>query len=304
MIKIKDVAYVRFGAPDLDVTQRFLTDFGLVVSPSGDDRLYARGTDPSPYVHVSERGEAGFRGVAFEAGSAEDLAAAAQLEGAGPIEKIDAPGGGQRVRFADPDGHVIDVVHGRETLAPLPVRSASPLNAGSDRRRLGVLQRVDAGPSSVKRLGHVVLRVSDFRRSEEWYKSRFGFVSSDEVYIGEPDNVVTAFMRCDLGQDYSDHHTLLCVGLGEPGFDHAAFEVEDVDAVMVGHDHLEKAGYDHHAGIGRHVLGSQVFDYWRDPWGHVVEHFTDGDLLNADHEMGRYDPGVALGTQWGQFAAS
>jgi len=71
--------------------------------------------------------------------------------------------------------------------------------------------------------------------------------------------------------------------------DHAAFEVEDVDALMAGHDHLKNAGFDHHAGIGRHILGSQTFDYWRDPWGHVVEHFTDGDLLNADYEAGSHD---------------
>jgi catechol-2,3-dioxygenase len=147
----------------------------------------------------------------------------------------------------------------------------------------------------------VVLRVSDFRQSEAWYKSRFGFVSSDEVYLGEPENLVTAFMRCDLGKQYTDHHSLLCVGLGEVGFDHAAFEVEDIDALMLGHDHLVKGGYDHHAGIGRHVLGSQVFDYWRDPWGNVVEHFTDGDLLNDQHVTELHDPAAALGTQWGKF---
>jgi catechol 2,3-dioxygenase-like lactoylglutathione lyase family enzyme len=148
-----------------------------------------------------------------------------------------------------------------------------------------------------------VLRVSDFRRSEAWYKSHFGFLTSDEVYLGEEDNVITAFMRCDRGAEYTDHHTLLCVGLGEVGFDHAAFEVEDFDALMVGHDHLQKAGCDHHAGIGRHVLGSQIFDYWRDPWGHVVEHFTDGDLLDAAHVAEKHDPAAALGTQWGTFIA-
>ncbi|MDJ0849857.1 MAG: VOC family protein [Myxococcota bacterium] len=301
MIKVRDVAYVRFAAPDLDRMERFLTDFGLVVTAREDDRLFARATDPSPYVHVTERGEAGFRAVAFEAATAEDLEAAARLEGASAVEKIDAPGGGQRVRFSDPDGFTVEVVHGRETLAPLPVRSAAPLNRGSDRTRLGRLQRVEAGPASVKRLGHVVVRVSDFRRSSDWYRSRFGFVVSDEVYLGEKKNVVTAFLRCDLGAEYTDHHTFLCVGLGEVGFDHAAFEVEDIDAVMVGHDHLKQAGYEHHAGIGRHVLGSQVFDYWRDPWGHVVEHFTDGDLLNDRHETAQHDPATALGTQWGRF---
>jgi catechol 2,3-dioxygenase-like lactoylglutathione lyase family enzyme len=284
MIKVREIAFVRFGAPDLDAMERFLTDFGLVVHAREAGRIFARASDPAPYVHVTERGDAGFRGVAFEAASAEDLAAAARLDGASPVEKIDAPGAGQRVRFTDPDGYAVEVVHGRERLAPLPVRSAAPLNRGSERLRHGRLQRVAAGPSSVKRLGHAVLRVSDFRRSEAWYKSRFGLLSSDEVYLGDPQNVVTAFLRCDRGDAYTDHHTFLCVGIGPVGF-----------------DHLAKAGYQHHAGVGRHVLGSQVFDYWRDPWGHVLEHFTDGDLLNREHETGHYDPGTALGTQWGKF---
>ena len=301
MIKVKDIAYACFAAPDLDAMERFVTDFGLVVTARRDDVLYARGTDPSPYLHITERGDAGFRGVAFEAASADDLLAAAKLEGASPVEKIDAPGGGQRVRFTDPDGYAIEVVHGRELLPPLAVRSASPLNRGSDRQRLGALQRVQAGPSSVKRVGHAGLRVRDFRRSEAWYQSRFGFLSSDEVYLGAPDNVIAAFMRCDRGDVHADHHTLVCVGVGEGevGLDHVAFEVEDFDAVMVGHEHLKQAGYEHKMGVGRHILGSQVYDYWRDPWGHVLEHFTDGDLLNDRYETGVHDPSAALGSQWG-----
>ncbi len=301
MIKVEDIAYVRFGAPDLERMEQFLSDFGLRVNTGPDGALYSRGTDPSPYLHVCEPGEAGFRGVAFEARSAEDLKAASQLEGAGPVEKIEAPGGGQRVRFSDPDGYEVEVVHGRALLESLPVRSSAPLNSGSQVQRRGQLQRIARGPSCVKRLGHAVLRVSDFQRSREWYASRFGFVTSDEVYLGDKTNIITAFMRCDRGERYSDHHSLLCVGIGEVGFDHAAFEVEDIDAVMLGHDHLANAGYDHHAGVGRHVLGSQVFDYWKDPWGHVLEHFTDGDLLNEEHTCQLHDPAAALGTQWGKF---
>lgn len=300
-IRARDVAFVRFGAPDLDAMERFLVDFGLVVAARDKGVLYARGTDPAPYVHVTERGEPGFRGVAFEAASPGDLEAATRLEGASGVEKVDAPGGGRRVRFTDPDGHAVELVHGRELLAPLPVRGAAPLNRGSERLRHGTLQRLSAGPSSVKRLGHVVVRVSDFRRSEAWYKSRFGFLSSDEIHLGPPENVITAFMRCDLGDAYTDHHTFLCVGVGEVGFDHAAFEVEDIDAVMLGHDHLERAGYAHRSGIGRHILGGQVFDYWSDPWGHVLEHFTDGDLLNRAHRTGLHGAAAALGTQWGRF---
>lgn len=301
MIKVKDIAFVRFAAPDLDTMERFTGDFGLETTERSDTHLYCRGTDPQPYLHVTELGEAGFRGLAFEAASAADLNAAAQMEGASAIETLDGPGGGSRVRFTDLDGFSVEVVHGREPLETLPLRLTSPLNQGSERRRLGQPQRLEHGPAQVKRIGHCVIRVADFKLTAEWYQSRFGFLVSDNVYLGEKDNIITAFMRCDRGDEFVDHHTLLAVGLGEPGFDHAAFEVEDFDTVMLGHDHLAKAGYEHHAGIGRHILGSQIFDYWKDPWGHVVEHFTDGDLLDAGAKPTLMDPAAALGTQWGNF---
>lgn len=301
MIKVKDVAWARFAAPDLDKMETFLTDFGLVRAHRTDEVLYMRGTDADPWLHATHLGEPGFRGVAFEAATASDLAAAAELEGASAVEPIDEPGGGERVRFTDPDGFPVEIVFGRKPSDPLPVRCALPLNRGSERARQGVLQRIEPGPAQVKRLGHVVLRVSDFERSSEWYKSRFGFLSTDDIVLGDEEKVVTSFMRCDQGEEFVDHHTFLCIGLGGPEFDHAAFEVEDFDAVMAGHDHLLSRSYDHAMGIGRHVLGSQVYDYWRDPWGHMVEHFTDGDLLNAAAPTGRFDPSTALGTQWGKF---
>ena len=300
MIKVNDLAYVRFSAPDLDAMARFAADFGLAVAARTNDALYHRGTDASPYCHVTERGEPGFRALAFEAASPDDLEAAARLEGASAIEKLDAPGGGRRVRLTDPDGFAVEVVHGRELPAPLEVSTAIGVNRGSERRRLGAVHRPPAGPSSVKRLGHLVLKVADFRASQAFYQSNFGLLSSDEIYLGAEDNVISAFMRCDRGAEYTDHHTLALAQLGEPGFEHAAFEVEDVDSLMAGHDHLAGAGAAHHAGVGRHILGSQIFDYWRDPWGHVVEHFTDGDLLDAATAPQRSGPEVALGTLWGQ----
>ena len=55
----------------------------------------------------------------------------------------------------------------------------------------------------------------------------------------------------------------------------------DIDDVCMGHDYLKKFGkYEHMWGIGRHVLGSQVYDYWADPWGRVHEHWADSDRLN------------------------
>jgi catechol 2,3-dioxygenase-like lactoylglutathione lyase family enzyme len=154
----------------------------------------------------------------------------------------------------------------------------------------------------VVRLGHVVLNVSDFRASERWYKDRFGFITSDEIQLS-PEFALGAFMRCDRGDTPTDHHTLfLAQGPNGPGFNHAAFEVVDLDDLMLGHQRLKDAGRHSEWGVGRHILGSQVFDYWRDPWGHTLEHWTDGDLFTAADGSSVATLQDLLGVQWGPSA--
>ena len=61
-----------------------------------------------------------------------------------------------------------------------------------------------------------------------------------------------------------------------------SFEVPDVDAVFMDHEYLTRLGkYEHMWGVGRHLLGSQVYDYWCDPYGRVHEQWADTDRLNA-----------------------
>ncbi len=297
MIKVDDIAFVRFSAPDLDAMEAFLIDFGLVRARRDATALYMRGTDGDPYFHVTHKGEPGFAGLAFEARSVDDLATLAEKEDAA-LETLDGPGGGKRVRLKDPDGFNVEVVAGREVLPALQVPSTHPTNDARSQPRRNHIKRVGAGTAHVKRLGHCVLNVSNFRASEAWYKERFGFITSDEIKLS-PEFALGAFMRCDRGQLPADHHTLFLAGTGTPKFNHAAFEVIDLDDLMTGHDHLKAKAYRHEWGVGRHVLGSQIFDYWRDPWGHTVEHWTDGDLMNAS--WGSRDATIQdlMGVQWG-----
>lgn len=297
MIRAIDAAFVRFRAPDLARMEEFLIDFGLVRCARTESALHMRGTDPGGAVHVTELGEPGFAGVGFLAPSRADLEALAAHGGATAIEPLDGPAGGARVRLTDPDGFAVEVVHGREPLPALATRGPLPRNDSSGAARVGTALRLERGPAHVKRLGHVMLRVRDLRASERWYKERLGFLTSDEVRSG--DTPIAAFLRCDRGAVATDHHTFVAVAGSDPGFDHAAFEVLDFDDVMLGHDHLRECGYEHSRGIGRHVLGSQVFDYWNDPWGHTVEHWADGDRFDASTPPNVVGPEAALGSQWG-----
>ena len=300
VIKAEDIAFVRFRAPDLGRMRAFLEDFGLSVQAHGD-RLFARGTGPDPFLHATEEGQPGFAGVAFKAVSLRDLEVLGKHEGAA-VEPLDAPGGGFHIVLTDPDGHRVEVVAGQAPAPPLPLPSREPWNTARARDRKSQTRRVAAGPSRVVRLGHCVLNVSDFRTSERWYKDRFGFITSDEIALA-PGLSIGAFLRCDRGDLPTDHHTLfLAQAPSGPGFNHAAFEVADLDDLMVGHEKLKAAGHRQEWGVGRHILGSQVFDYWRDPWGHVLEHWTDGDLLTAADGSGQASLQDLMGVQWGPSA--
>ena len=298
MIKVTDVAYARFTAPDLDVMESFLTDFGLIRSERTKTALYMRATDSDHHVHVTELGDPGFVGFAFNAASEEDLNVLAEAEGASEVHDINEPGGGKRVIIHDPDGFVVEVVHGMKELPYLSVQNHFPANQGEDRKRRGEFVRLEDGPSQCKRLGHVVLIVTDFKQTDAFYKSNFGLISSDECYNDEGEIVLT-FNRCDKGDAWVDHHTLLTVPGQEAELGHIAFEVEDLNHLQLGHEHLKNKGYKHSWGIGRHILGSQIFDYWFDPYGFRVEHWTDGDLLNVDTPTGRFPAAEALNVQWG-----
>lgn len=86
---------------------------------------------------------------------------------------------------------------------------------------------------------------------------------------------------------------------GGPSFWHAAFEVRDVDDLMIGHEYLKNRGHQAQWGIGRHILGSAVFDYWKDPWGHELEHWVDGDLHISSDESRVRSMADFEGVYWG-----
>lgn len=297
-IKVQDIAHVRFTAPDLNEMSTFLKEFGLMPTLGDDGVLYARGTGTAPFIHATARGAPGFDAVAFKSSSVADLETLARAEGKS-VERVVATGGGYVVKLTDPDGYVIEVVAGQTSVPAIPADPESLRNTAASKSRLNHPVRVAAGPATVARLGHIVLGVKDFRTSEQWYKSRFGFITSDEIEVA-PGLSIGAFLRCDLGPTLTDHHTLFLLQSPQPpAFMHAAFEVANLDDLMRGHAHLEAAGRKARWGIGRHILGSQIFDYWEDPWGHEVEHWTDGDLFNKDDGSNKSTLQELLAVQWG-----
>jgi catechol 2,3-dioxygenase-like lactoylglutathione lyase family enzyme len=301
VVKVRDIAYGRLRAPDLDRMEEFLLAFGMLRADRTRTALYMRGTDASHHIHVTELGESGFLGLAFHAASEEDLHRLAKLPGATPVEAIDEPGGGQRVSLREPNGYRVEVVHGIAPVSPIPVHRQAVNTAAERLKRAGELFRLKRGPAQVKRIGHAVLTTPRIGDTVAWFRETLGLVRSDDLYAGSEDHIIGAFSRCDRGAEYVDHHTLFCIAHERAGLNHLSFEVQDIDDVFVGHEHLKGFGrYEHMWGIGRHLLGSNVYDYWSDPWGTVHEHWSDSDRLNAANGGNLLPASEGLSSQWGE----
>ncbi|MBD2839781.1 VOC family protein [Pseudomonas sp. JM0905a] len=301
MLRIKDINHVIYQHKDLDAIEHFLTDFGLVVAHRTEHRIYLRGTGPLPYVYIAERAESsGLSVIAFAVESLDDLQTAARFPGASGIQPLEHPGGGYRVTLHDPSGRRIDLVHGIEAVGALPQRAALTLNSAEEKRRFGDVQRPGKGAAQVMRLGHVAIGVTDMVRMLRWYRSILGMLPSDLIVEGDDGNCpAAAFLRLNRGATWTDHHTIALFQAGKDVVHHASFEVQDFDAQCLGHQWMTEQGWRPFWGVGRHVLGSQIFDYWRDPSGNLIEHFTDGDLFNNASPMNHTQACDSSLYQWG-----
>ena len=259
-----------------------------------------RGADTAAFCYrVLQADKPRFIGFGVEVESFDDLVRLSKLPGASAIKRAPYPGGGEILSLNDPSGFCVEVIYGQGSLDPLPHRSALPLNYEAQAHRINSTQRPPVAPPEVLRLGHVVIEVADFQSTCAWYTTVLGFLPSD-VQVLPDGSPAVVFMRLNLGDTPTDHHTLAIAQGFMPMYSHSAFELVDADAVGMGQRILQERGWKHAWGIGRHILGSQIFDYWKDPWGSKHEHYCDGDLFTADAPMGVHSVSREAMSQWGQ----
>jgi catechol 2,3-dioxygenase-like lactoylglutathione lyase family enzyme len=303
LIKVAGLAWLEFEKPDLDRAERFLADFGFTVADRTPETLLLRGRWASSACLVVRRGpRPRFAGAAFQAGERADLDRLAR--GAGGT--VTAHWGGHGVLLRDPSGFPVRVVHGVPELPALPERAPLPLNFGPALVRANAAQRAPRGAAEIQRLGHVVLGTTRFGAALDWYLGTLGLIVSDFLYLdGQRERgPVMAFIRCDQGSVPTDHHTLAMLLQPHTGYVHSAYQVTDLDEVAAGGEYLRERGYRHAWGIGRHIQGSQIFDYWRDPDRLMFEHYADGDAFDSSVEPGWAPLSVSGLSQWGPKATA
>jgi Glyoxalase/Bleomycin resistance protein/Dioxygenase superfamily len=301
VIKAVDIAWLEFEKPDLTRCEAFARAFGFQAAQHRPDEIQLRGTHGgAPCVIVRRGPRTRCSCTAFRAGDEADVLRLADKSGirARPLPQTL---GGLSVDLIDPSGMPVRVVAGMHELPELPGQQPHTFNVGDNAQRINVSQRPARVPARVQRLGHLVVQTTKYLETLNWYLDNLGMVVSDFLFFpGQRERGPTmSFIRCDRGSAATDHHTL-AVALGPANrYVHSAYQVSDLDALAAGGEYLLERGYSRSWGIGRHIQGSQIFDYWRDPDGFLVEHFADGDRFDNTVEPG-WAPFSASGlAQWG-----
>lgn len=305
VIKVADIAWLEFEKPDLMRAEAFARAFGFQTARRDPAGVQFRGTDAGAPCMIVRHGQlTRFTGVAFRACDEVDVLRLADRFGA-TARPLPESIGGLSVNLTDPSGIAVRVVAGMHQLPELPAQQPHVFNFGRDVQRTNATQRPHRAPARVQRLGHLVLQSTKYLQSLNWYLDNLGMIVSDFLFFpGQRQRGPTmSFIRCDRGSDPADHHTL-AIALGPANrYIHSAYQVSDLDALAAGGEYLSERGYFRSWGIGRHIQGSQIFDYWRDPDGFLVEHFTDGDMFDNTLEPG-WAPFTASGlAQWGPPAS-
>jgi catechol 2,3-dioxygenase-like lactoylglutathione lyase family enzyme len=301
VIKVADIAWLEFEKPDLVRAEAFAHAFGFTTAARTPDELALRGTDAgAPCVLLRRGNRSRFVGTAFRAADDVDVLRLADVTGA-PTKPLPESLGGVSVDLLDPSGLRVRVVAGMHEMPALAPQQAHVFNFGDQLNRVNAPQRPPRTPAGVQRLGHVVLQTTKYSEALDFYLDNLGMIVSDFLfYPGQrARGPAMSFIRCDRGSTAADHHTL-ALALGPANrYVHSAYQVCDLDALAAGGEYLTARGYFRSWGIGRHIQGSQLFDYWRDPDGFLVEHFADGDMFDNTLEPG-WAPFTATGlAQWG-----
>lgn len=139
-------------------------------------------------------------------------------------------------------------------------------------------------PFRIRKIGHVVLRVADLKRSVDFYTQVLGFRVSD-VYPEDMAPGGMVFMRCNR-----DHHGVALVGgiserASQRELHHFAFEVDTLDEVFRARKFLRE----HDIPIvfeGRRRAGVQIAVEFEDPDGHQLEIYWGLDQV-GDDELAR-----------------
>jgi catechol 2,3-dioxygenase-like lactoylglutathione lyase family enzyme len=279
------VERVVYGVADLDECTRFFGDFGLEPLPGeGAGNRFA--TSMGQVVELRPADDPGLPPAVEDGPSLREV-----VWGVDTPEALDALADGlagdREIRSDDGEVHTVDETGfgvGLAVSARPP--AAAPEYPGVN--RTGAVDRWNRPlqpPGRVRplRLCHVALNIPKAGREQAvaFYTDRLGFVPTDRV------RDMGVFMRCP--GDTDQHTLLLCHRPDRAGVNHTAYEVANVDEVIVGANDMIDHGWQEARRLGRHTVGSNIFRFIHAPCGGRVEFAADMDRVDDSYGPNDYD---------------
>lgn len=275
MARVNDIRFVGYGVPNIEEEARFYIDaWKLEEVKKEDDLAYltAPGSRHGYSLRLRKSNEPRIDVISWSAKDRDEvdcLAEQVALAGgeiiSGPAE-LTSYGGGYGFRFYDPAGFTIEVCCDFDTREP---------------------EELQPGEARPEKISHIVLHAPDQKAYVAFYEQALGFKVSD--WLGD----FMCFMRCN------EWHHRLAILPGPPTFNHVAYDVPDIDAVMKGISRVREHASDVLWGPGRHTAGNNVFAYFATPAGYVVEYTSDLEAVDDDAWVATtYAPNKELMDQW------
>lgn len=251
--RIKALHAIEIGVQNLSEAVKFYSEvWGLEQSYLGEGRAHFRAANELTNVLiVHEQKKPGLINLKF---SAADKYAVDCLQAVARAFGLDVPdpftkgiGANEEYGFCFrcPDGHNISIV------------------TSCREWRAGVIDS-----SKPTKLSPVVLNTADIDRQAAFFKDLLGFRLSDKTDVME-------FLRCG-----ADHHSVAVATGSRPSVNHISFEMDNFDGLMRAVGRLKAHGFNLEWGVGRHGPGNNIFAYFIDPSGFVVEYTTEMEIVD------------------------
>ena len=254
-MNVTHLRHVVLVAPEFERSIAFFSDsWGLECVARDAERAFFRTALAEPYqLQLLAGTRRALECIAFGLPARADVDAAARdLAAAGiPLESppgpLAGPGGGYGLRLRDPDGRCIEL----SADVALPEARSTP-----------------AVPAF---LSHIVLNTPQLDRMTDFFTQLLGFRVSDWS------EHVMSFLRCNR-----EHHSVAFNDAPHASYNHTSWELGSIDELFRAQGRVRAGGTPLGWGTGRHAPGQQVFNYFVEPSGYVVEYIADGETIDDE----------------------
>ena len=267
---IHSLNHFALGVANLEESAKFMRAFGLRVHEQGSELHVRASASEHVWLKVVQRAKPSFEflSVGCYAEDFDQIVKQCQDAGAVPAEPH-AIGTSDGFWFRDPDGTLVQL-----RVAPkMMIDEKAEMPSGNVPAGIqGAAFRSQARKVAPTRLAHMLLYTPEVRRSVRFYEDGLG------VKVADSSGDMVAFTYARHG---CDHHLIAFVKSTGRGMNHSSWDMSSVEDLGLGSKQMRDAGYTRQWGVGRHVLGSNYFNYVRDPFGFWWEFNCHIDYIPA-----------------------